>query len=158
MLALVGFKLNDQAFGAAADGAGEMEMGRRHVATGKDEGTQGGEVMIEVINLAFQAIHLLWQYAQRFVGQFLACLGHAEISAEIKKFVLNAGEHGIELGEGFGVGMEPDNSQNRIGFINGAIGLNAEMGLGNAGARAQGRVALVAGAGIDAVEYDHASE
>ena len=75
--------------------------------------------------------------------------------AEIKQFVLNAGQHGIELGEGFAVGMEPDDSQNRIGFIHGAIGLNAEMGLGDAASRAQGRVALVAGAGIDAVEYDH---
>ena len=155
MLALMGLEFNDQAFGAAADGAGEMEMGCRHVAAGQDEGAQGGEVLIEIINLAFQAVHLLWQNPQGFVGQFLARVGHAEIGAEIKKFVLNAGQHGVELGEGFGVGMEPDNSQNRIGFIHGAIGLNAEMGLGNAGSRTQGRVALVAGAGIDAVEYDH---
>ena len=44
MLALVGLEFNDQAFGAAADGAGEMEMGRRHVAAGQHEGAQGGEV------------------------------------------------------------------------------------------------------------------
>ena len=111
--------------------------------------------MIEVIDLAFQALHLLWQNAQRLVGQFLAGIGDAEVGAKIKQFVLNAGQHGIKLAESFGVGVEPDNSQNRIGFINRAIGLNAQVGLGNAGSRAQGRVALVAGAGVDAVEYDH---
>ena len=73
-------------------------------------------------------------YAQRFVFQFLAGVGHAEIGTKIKKLVLNAGQHGIELSEGVRVGMEPDNSQNRVCLIHGAIGLNAKMGLGHAGA------------------------
>jgi hypothetical protein len=158
VLALVGFEFHDQAFRAPADGSREMQVRCGGMAAGKHEGTQGAEIVIEIVNFGFEAFNLLWQNAQGFMAGFFTGLGNAEISAEVKKLILNPAQHGIQLAESFRVGVKSDDSQNRIRFIHGAVSLNAEMGLRNAGTGAKCRIALVTGAGIDAVENDHGSD
>ena len=122
---------------------------------GKHEGAQGFERGIEFVDLGFEPRRLGGNDAQGLVAQVLAGIGHAKIGAQIEEVVLDAGQHGIELGEIRRAGVKPGDADRRIGLVHRAIGLDAQVVLGDALARAQGRVALVAGARVDAIENDH---
>lgn len=78
-------------------------------------------------------------------------LGPAEIGAEIEEVVLDAGQHGL----GLALGMEAGEAEGRIGLVDGAIGLDPEIVLGNAAAVAQRGPALVAAPGVDLRQLDH---
>ena len=51
--------------------------------------------------------------------------------------------------------MQPCHADTRIGLINSTIGFNAQIILGNAFAAAKASGAIIPGAGVDFVEFDH---
>jgi hypothetical protein len=138
------------ALGAADDGAGEMERGGGGIARGQDEALQRIERVVEAVDRFLQPRDLGGRYAQRA----LDFGGRGEIGAEVEQIILDAGEHGVEIGVGErGAG----DSDRRIGLIDFADGVDARVGLGYARAVDEAGAAVVPGAGVDLVELDQLS-
>src|SRR5262249_14851546 len=85
-------ELDDQAFGAPADGAGEVQVGGRSGAARQHERGERGHLLVEAVDLLLQPRHLGIADAQPLMP------GQAEIGAEIEQVVLNARQHGVDLG------------------------------------------------------------
>ena len=64
-------------------------------------------------------------------------------------------QYAWEEAQSLNIGVKPDNTQSGVGFVHSAIGLDAQVGLGQALARTKSGFALVTGAGINAIENDH---
>ncbi len=100
-----------------------MQMGCGGRATRQYERGKGIETCIQLIDFRLYTIDLRLDDAQRFPLHFLASIGRGEIRSEIEKIVLNAKQHAIQIGIG-GI-MQPRHADQRIGFVNRAIGFNA---------------------------------
>lgn len=71
----------------------------------------------------------------------------------VEQVVLDAHQHGIEFGHV--AGMQPGDADRRIGLVDRAIGIDAQVVLQPPRAGDERGGAVVAGAGIDLVEPDH---
>ena len=85
--------------GAARDGAGEMQPGRRLAAAGQDEGIERLKLGVHGVDLVLQPLDLRRHDAQRLLAALALAFGRAEIGAEIEQVVLDAGQHGVGFGE-----------------------------------------------------------
>ena len=79
-----------------------------------------------------------------------ALFGEAEIGLDVEQVVLDARERGIERLVRRGV--QPHQPDHRVDFVDGAVGLHAQVVFLAPRAGAERGGAVVAGAGIDAVE------
>ena len=92
-------------------------------------------------------------YAQGRPTQRLVALWRGEISAEVEEVVLDATEHGVEIG--VAGCMETCDADGGVRFINRAIAFDAEIPLLDAFAGREARGAVVAGARVDLVQDNH---
>ncbi|MPM17351.1 hypothetical protein SDC9_63740 [bioreactor metagenome] len=141
------------AFGAARDGAGEVQIGGERRAAGQDEAAQRFEPGDHRVDLGFQPCDLRFGGAQHRIGR-LGVLLHrraGEIGAEIEKIVLDPGEGGV----GLALGMKPRQAERRVQLVDGAIGGDPQRVLGHPGAIAERGFAPVAGLRVDPVQNNH---
>jgi predicted O-methyltransferase YrrM len=112
--------------------------GRRFRAAGQDEILQWREVLVEAVQVPFEAIDVIFG-DQRYTR-------HAEFAAEVEQLVLDAGQavaHGVRQ-----VGAEHQ-ADRAVQLVDRAVGLDAQAVLVHARAVAEPGRALVAGAGVD---------
>ena len=109
-----------------------------------------GERRVHRVDLGFEALHLRGNDSQGARGA-AAALGRAQIRAEIEEIVLDARQHRI----GVGGGMEPRQSDRRVGLVDRTKRLDAQRLLPHATAVAERRFSLVAAACVNAGELDH---
>ena len=101
------------------------------------------------IDFGLQPVDLALHDAKRVFVLFE--IGVAEIGPEIEQIVLDAGQHRRRLARG----METRQTDGRVGFVDGAIGADPRIVLGDAGAAAQRGLSAIAAACVDSAELDH---
>ena len=140
-------------FGPAHHGADEVQQCGAARAAGQHEGLERWQASIGGHAGGFEAIDLGGGDAGN-VGLMRTSRGGGEVAAEIEQIVLDEREFGRDrLGEGF----EAEQTDHAVGFIDGADGIHERAGFGNPAAVDEGGSPLVAGAGGDRVEIDHAA-
>ena len=130
-----------------------MQGRRRGRATRQHERAQRLQLGIHLVDFFFQAVHLGLDNPQGFPFGLLAGLRRAEVSTEVKKVVLDAPEHRVE-DRIRGRGRQSHHADSSIGFINRAIGFDAQVVFRTAFARPQSRCALITGARVNTIEND----
>src|SRR5262252_8736637 len=88
---------DEQAFGPPRYCAGEVKSGGGSRAARQNESGQLPKFRIELVDFAFEPVHLRLDDPQR-LDIAIAAWRHAKIGAKIKEIVLNAKQHGVELG------------------------------------------------------------
>src|SRR3546814_16778487 len=81
---------------------------------------------IEGVDFGLQPVDLDLVDAQRPAAALLVLRGR-KIGAEVEQVVLDARQHGVEVGAG---GMQPGQADGGIGLVDGAIGLAPQVRLG----------------------------
>src|SRR5258708_35943363 len=119
-----------------------MTSGRRGTAAGQDECLERRQALVEPVQFRFEPIDM------RRVDHDVP--GDAQLAAEIEQVVLNFGQGSPDFG---GQTRVPEyDSYRAIGFIDRAIGFNAQILLGHARAVAEAPAAVIAGARINFAE------
>ena len=133
-----------------------MQLGGRAGASGQHERAQWREVLVELVDLIFQPHRLGFDHPQaRMLGRFLAvALGHAQIGAKIEQVILDARQHVADRGRRRAQ-VQPRDANDRIGLIDGAVGLDPQVELRHPLARTKRRRPGIAGAGVNACQCDH---
>ena len=149
-------QLGDRPFGAANDGAGEMEGGRGLGAARQDETLERREFRVHAVDFGFQAVDLCLDDAKRAFGALcasliLAPMGPAEIGAEVEEVVLDTRKRRVGLARG----VEPGEPDDGVGLIHRAQRGDPGIVLGDAGAVAKGGFALVPATGVDLCQAHH---
>ncbi len=109
------------------------------------------EIGVEPIDLALDPIDLrVGDGEPRAAGAFFR---QAEIGLDVEQVVLNAPECRIERGVARSV--QADEADRGVDFVERAVGGHAQIVFLAAVAGAERRRAVVAGAGVDAIQYDH---
>ena len=140
-------------FGTPRHRAGQMGGRRRRCAARQNEGSERRQSGVHVVDLAFQAGHLRGDDSQRRVF-WVFRLGRRQIGTQVEKIILNAAEHGVDLGP---VGkMAADHADHAVQLIDVAKGRRPRAVLGDALTVAQRGLAAIAATGIDLVQFDHA--
>jgi hypothetical protein len=140
---------DDAALGAAADGAGEVELGGGGVTAGEDEELERRQLFIEGVDPAFEGCDIVIGDAGADVLAALKALfdvGGGEFAAEIEEVGLDDGEPASEVvvfEDGGG------DAEERVEFIDGAVGLDADVVFGDARSTEEAGLSFVAGAGVD---------
>ena len=99
---LPGDEFNDEPLGAPGDRPAEVERRGSRVAAGQNEGGQRPQSLIEGVDLALEALDLVGRDPQPLALANL--LRRGEVGAEIEEVVLDARQHGVELGAEVAVG------------------------------------------------------
>ena len=136
---------DEASFGAAGDGAGEVESGGEFSAAGQDEGLEFGQGLSGGVDMFFEFSDVGGGDAGDLVG-VLGIEGGAEIGTEIEQAVLQLGEEGGDLVEGGSGGGEAEGG---VGFVDVAVGLDAEVVFVDAGRTEEGGEAGVTFPGVD---------
>jgi hypothetical protein len=139
------------AFRSAANGAREMKVGGGRCAARQHERGQGSELLVQMIDVAFQPLDLARQYPQAF--RLALALGHGKVGAEIEQVVLDQAEHRVELARL--AKMQAHHADRRIGLVDGSVSRDAQIVFRTALASPERRGAVIAGPRIDAIEHDH---
>ena len=147
-------ELGDQPLGAPAHGAGEMEIGGRRAPSRQDEGSQRLELVIEPVDLGLEPIDLRRGDREPRAARPLALAGRGEIGADVEQVVLDARQRRVE--RGILRGMQPGDADHGIRLIERAVGGDAQIVFLAPLAGAERGRAVIAGAGVDLVEDDHA--
>ena len=139
-------------FGAAADGAGVVDNGRCARTTGENKTLEGAEAFDKSVDPLLKLGNLTFGDAERRGFGFLLRFGDAEICAEIEEVVLDVEEDfGDFGGERFGEGE----TESGIQLVNGAVGDDAGMRLGDPGSITEAGLAFVSGTSVNAIEVNH---
>ena len=117
-------------------------------AAGQDEGGERGEIGVHGVDLPFQPRHLRFDDAQPLAA---GLVGRGEVGTEVEEVVLDAAEHGVEPVRQRRL-VQTGESDMGVEFVDGADRLEAQVGFRPPLAGRQRRGAVVAGAGVDAVE------
>jgi hypothetical protein len=141
----VGEESGEVAFGAAADGAGDVEVGGGGAAAGEEESFEGWELGGKDVDLLFECGDVGGVEAADF-GFGGGAGGGGDIGAEGEEEGLEVLELGFKGGVGGGGGGEAEVG---VKFIEGAEGFEAGVVFGDAGAVEEGGGAVVAAAGVD---------
>ena len=91
-------ELDDQALGAPADGAREMQIGGGRRAARQHEGAQRRELGVERVDLVLRAASPARLDGEPLAARALALVGRAEVGAEVEQIVLDARQHGVDAG------------------------------------------------------------
>src|SRR5262249_8948140 len=153
--ALVGsvVELDHDALGAPAHRAGGMKVGGGRGPARQDEGFERLELGVEPIDLPLEPGHLRLGHVEPGAGRAFALSRQAKIGLHVEQIVLDAAEQGIEVGVAGRV--QAGHPDDRIHLVQGAVGGDPQVVLLAPLAGSQRRRAVVAGAGVDAVEDDH---
>src|SRR4051812_16613986 len=144
-------ELDHQPLGAAAYGAGEVQVRGGGASTRQDERAQRCEVGIEMIDLLLQPLHL--RVSDGHTGAAGALRREAEVGFDVEQVVLNACQHGVKGMVGSGV--EPRQAEHRVDLVQRAVRSDTQIVfLAPLAAAERGR-AVIAGAGVNPVENDH---
>src|SRR5579862_5042599 len=144
-------EFDHDALGAAADGAGKMQVGGRGAAAGQDEGLQRLKLAVEPVDLSLEPGDL--HIGNGEAGAAGPFFGKAEVGLDVEQVVLDARQRGIE--RLVGAGVQAHQPKDRVDLIYRAVSLDAQVVFLAPRARAERGGAVVAGAGIDAVEHNH---
>lgn len=145
-------KAEDFDFGAAADSAGVMDNGRGARSTGENEALEGAEAFDKSVNPLLKLGDLAFRDAECGGFGFLRRFGDAEIRTEIEEVVLDVEEDFDDFGrERFGEGK----TEGGIELVDGAVGDDARMGLGDPGSISEAGLAFVSGTSVNAIEVNH---
>ena len=156
----VGVKGHADAFGAADDGASEVERSGEGRAAWQDETVEGLEGVVVLVDGFFQSRGLRGDDAQTRAGLLVFGDGRREVGAEVEEIVLNESQNRGDFGGGVAVstvGGDDGEADGGVGFVNGAVGFDAEIVLADALACGKTCGAVVAGFGVDFGESDHVS-
>ena len=127
-----------------------MQPRRRLAAAGQDEGLERREARIDAVDLAFEPDDLLVGDAQPAVA---GLAGRAQIGADVEQVVLDPRQRGVDIGRR----RQPRQADRGIRLVDGAIGGDAGIVLGDARAVTQRGLATVAAARIDPGQPDQIS-
>jgi hypothetical protein len=145
-------KFGDVPFGPAGHRAGQMQPSAGGRATGQYEGIEGRQPGIEGVDFTLQALDLSLDDAERrWAGR--RWFGCAQVGAQIEQVILDARQHGVDLGPV--TGIKADQSQHGIGLINGAVSRHPDVVLRHPAAVAEGGFTAVAAAGVNAGQSHH---
>ena len=108
-------------------------------------------MLVQAVDVVLEPFDLAREHPQP-LGLAVA-LGHREIGPEIEQIVLDPAQHRIEFARVAEV--QPHHADGGVGLVHGAVGRDAQIVFRAAFAAAERRGAVIAGLGIDAVEYDH---
>src|SRR5208282_3503129 len=154
-LARLVLELGDQPLGAPADGAGQMQIGRRRAAAWQNERFQRRKLSIEPVDLAFEPGHLRVGHREPRAARSFALARRAQVGTDVEQIILDAPQRRIE--RGVFDGMQPGDAERGIDLVEGAVGGNAQVVFPAPLAGAERRGAVIPGAGVDLVEDDHRS-
>jgi len=134
---------DEEAFSAAADGAGEVESSGELGAGGEDELAEVWQLGLGGVDFGFQASGDVgvegWEAGGGYGG------GCGEVGADDEEVVLD----GAELSkEGLG-GRDGGEADSGVEFVDGAAAFDAGVGLAGTGAAEEAGGAVIAGAGVD---------
>lgn len=153
-----GHERDAEAFGAADDGACDVERGGEGGAAGEDEAGERRQAFVEFVDGVLKAFDLAGDDAECAAGLFVGFEGRCEVGAKIEHVVHDQGEDAGEGGVG-GVGGDVavccGLADGGVGLVDGAVGLDAKVVFLDAGAGGEAGGAVVAGAGVDLVQFDH---
>src|SRR5690606_11964658 len=92
-----------------------MEVGCEHGAAGQDEAVERRDGRVHLVDLCLEARDLRFDDAQRLPAEILVALGRGEIGAEIEEVVLDAAEHGVEIG--IAGGVQAGDAEGGVGLV-----------------------------------------
>lgn len=148
---------DQQAFGSAADGAGDVEFGVETAAAGEDEAAEGRDVFVHGVDLAFELFDFDVGDAG-LAGMDVFGTG-GEDGAEIEELMLDAAQ---DRGEQAHAGIDAaeilagdaGQADEGVQFVDGAVGFDAEGVFGDALASGEAGFTGVAALGVDAVQRE----
>ena len=152
------------ALGPAADGAADVEIGVEARAAGEHEGAKRGQLLLAFVHLALQQRDVGLGDA-RLLG--MDVLGQRrEDGSEVEELVLDARE-GLREGDDVGPARREEDAAREelrgglagrahegVELVDGAVRLDAQIVLGDALTADEARRALIAVAGVHAVDRD----
>jgi len=142
---------------AAADGAADVQVRGGGRAAGDHERAQRGERGVDLVAGALEPLGVVGADAQAPARvRALTCLllrrRHGQVGADVEQVVLHAGKPLRELlGH---PGLKQRNSDRGVELVDGAVGLDARVHLGDTAHVAEVRLATVAELRVDAGEVD----
>lgn len=138
---------DDESFGASADGACDVQTSGEFGTAGEDELSEGGELFGGGVDFAFEAGGPFGSDGGSG-GGVLAAGGCSEDGAECEEFVL----HGLQFRCKFaGLPRQSDCGESEVGveFVDGSVGVDAEVVFADALSADESGGAVVAGAGVE---------
>src|SRR5262249_52176826 len=146
-------KLDHDPLGAPTHGARQMQIGRRRATARQDERPERLEIVVQPVDLRFQPRDLRRRDVQTRAARSLALIGHAEIRLDVQQVVLDARQHRID--DPLVGGVQARDADHGIRLVDRAVGLDAKIIFLATLTGSERRRAVVAGARVDAVQYDH---
>jgi hypothetical protein len=140
---------DDASLGAAADGAGVVEVGGDGVAAGEDEAAEGLQLLVEAVDPRLEGGDggVVDAGADGLaLRDALLDVGGGELAADVEEGGLDGGEPASEVVVLDGGG---DDAEDGVELVDGAVGLEAGVVLGDARSAEEAGLAGVTGAGVD---------
>lgn len=150
---------HDVTFRASDDRSSEVHRRGELGAARKHETIERREILVELIDHAFKTGGLRRDDTKPGVGLFIFRQGCGEVGSEVKEIVLNLPQFRCQPLRHLCIGMMTDVCQSdtdcRVGLVNRAIGFHARIILADSRAADEAGRAIIAGSGINSVEFDH---